>query len=110
MTDEIMYTERAPRFPIDTCVNCDGDKLAYSKNISESGIALLAEAEFVEGQFLQLKFMLPGSAGDTSAYGKVVRSTRVSDNFREYGIQFWDIEDEVRKKLDAFFQSQEMAF
>lgn len=98
--------ERAPRIPLDVEVNCDGNKFVYSKNISESGIALIADTELTVGQFIQLKFMLPGIEAEVSAHGKVVRTAAVSDNFFEIGVSFWDIAEDDRTLLESFFKNQ----
>ncbi|HAK47231.1 MAG TPA: hypothetical protein DCO79_15095 [Spirochaeta sp.] len=97
---------RAPRIPIDVEVNCDGNKFVYSKNISESGIALISDTEFSSGQFIQLKFILPGYDNEVQAHGKVARTAAVSDNFFEIGVSFWDIEEDDKILLENFFKQQ----
>jgi hypothetical protein len=97
-------TERAPRLPLDIEVNCDGNRIAYSKNISESGIAIITDAKLENGKFLQLKFHLPGIGTELNAYGKVVRNESVSDNFFECGINFWDISEEAKEALQDYFK------
>jgi len=96
--------ERAPRLPLDVEVNCDGDRIAYSKNISESGIAIITDAELENGKFIQMKFHLPGVDTEINAYGKVVRNESVSESFFECGITFWDISDDDRETLQKFFK------
>ena len=103
---ERAYKNRAPRIPLDVEVNCDGNHFVYSKNISESGIALLSDKELENGQFIQLKFTLPGHDKEVNAHGKVVRAAQVSDNFYEIGVSFWDIEEEDKKLLEDFFKNQ----
>ncbi len=100
------FTERAPRIPLDVEVNFDGNKFVYSKNISETGIALISDSPFDEGQFIQLKFTLPGNNNEILAHGKVVRVVAVSENFYECGVSFWDIADEDKEKLQDFFRNQ----
>ena len=100
------FINRAPRIPLDVEVNCDGNRFVYSKNISESGIALISDTEFTNGQFIQLKFTLPGNNREVQAHGKVVRTAPVSDNFFEIGVSFWDVEEEDRLLLEKFFKDQ----
>ena len=100
------HVARAPRIPLDVEVNCDGNRFVYSRNISESGIALIADKEFENGQFVQLKFTLPGTGEEVSAHGKVVRTAAVSENFFEAGVSFWDIADEDKQRLEGFFKNQ----
>ncbi len=105
---EGQLTSRAPRIPLDVEVNCDGNKFVYSKNISESGIALISDQELAQGQFIRLQFFLPGIKESINAHGKVVRSEAVSENFFEIGVSFWDIEEEDRELLKNFFQKQKV--
>lgn len=100
------FVERAPRLPLDVQVNCDGNKFVYSKNISESGIALISEEDFPVGKFIQMQFFLPEDGGQITAYGKVVRSAVASEHYFEIGVSFWDIEDSDRDTLKSFFTKQ----
>ncbi|MBI9109506.1 MAG: PilZ domain-containing protein [Spirochaetales bacterium] len=95
--------ERAPRIPLDVEVNCNGNKFVYSKNISASGIALISDTSMEPGQFVQLKFFLPGIGREIKAHCKIVRTAAVSENFHEIGASFWDIEDEDKELLEKFF-------
>lgn len=101
---EGQFVQRAPRLPLDVEVNCDGKRISYSKDISESGIALITDADLEVGKFIQMKFRLPGAVEDIDAYGKVARSVSVSENFFECGISFWDIGDDEKKMLQDFFK------
>ena len=101
------FIERAPRIPLDVQVNCDGNKFLYSKNLSETGIALLSDIDFPLNKIIQMKFFLPGEGGEVSAFGKVVRTAEASEHFFEIGISFWDIEDDDRKILEDFFKKQD---
>ncbi len=101
-------TERAPRFPLDVKVNCDGNKFVYSKNISSSGILLISDIDFPEGKILQMNFLLPEESREISAFGKVARIEQVSENYFEIGIKFWDIDEDDKQLLDDFFNNQRM--
>ena len=98
------FTDRAPRLPLDVQVNCDGTHIAYSKNISESGLAFIIDGELEISKMIQLKFNLPGSTEELDAIGKVVRCESVSENFFECGISFWDISEEASEALQEFFK------
>ncbi|MBI9107370.1 MAG: PilZ domain-containing protein [Spirochaetales bacterium] len=98
------FVKRASRLPLDVEVNCDGSYISYSKDISESGIAIITDAELEVGKFIQMKFHLPGVETEINAYGKVARSAAVSDNFFECGISFWDIAEEDKEALQEFFK------
>ncbi len=100
---EDQFVSRAPRLPLDVEVNCGAKGAAYSKNISETGIALLSDYPLEQGTYIQMKFTLPGEELPVNAYGKVVRSAPVSDNYHESGIAFWDIEDADKKRIEAYF-------
>ncbi len=91
---------------MDAEVNCDGNKFVYSKNISASGILLIADTEWPEGKIIQLSFLLPNTGNKVTAFGKVVRTKRISENFFEIGLNFWDISEKNKKILDNFFASQ----
>ena len=97
--------ERAPRQPLDVRVNSSTFGFAQSKNISTTGIALLTEVPIKEGEFLQLLFFLPESANEIKAYGKVVWTKPVSDNYYESGIKFWDIEESGQKEIEDYFKT-----
>lgn len=101
------FVNRAPRIPLDVQVNCDNNKFVYSKNISESGIALISEINFPVNKIIQLKFVLPGLENEISAFGKVMRSAEVSEHFFEIGLQFWDIEEDDQQRLKEFFSNQD---
>ncbi len=105
MTDNYL-TARAPRYPLDVKVNCDGDKFVYSKNISASGILLISDIDFPEGRILQMNFLLPAGDKEVSAFGKVARIEQVSENYYEIGIRFWDIDDDDKKLIEDFFNNQ----
>lgn len=103
MTDK-MNVDRAPRLPLDVEVNCGVAGMAYSKNISTSGIAIISDYSMEIGKYIQLKFMLPGKETPISAYGKVTRSELISENFYENGLSFWEIDDLDKENLIAFFK------
>jgi len=95
--------DRAPRLPLDVEVNCGATGSAYSKNISTTGMAIISDYPMEMGKYIQLKFFLPGDQTPISAYGKVARSKLISDNFYENGLSFWEIDDQDKEKLIAFF-------
>lgn len=100
------FIKRAPRLPLDVEVNSGGRAFAKSKNISETGIALITETPMTEGTFLQLKFFLPEIDAEVKAYGKVVRTLSVSANYYESGISFWEIDEEDKALLEEYFKAR----
>jgi hypothetical protein len=104
---EKKYVERALRLPLDVEVNCDGNQMFYSKNISETGIAIISDSPLAEGKIIQMKFHLPCVEKAVNAYGKVVRTAPVSENYFESGISFRDISEDDKKLLKDFFDSAE---
>ncbi len=107
MTEKILI-KRAPRIPLDAEVNCDGNKFVYSKNISSSGILLISDTEWPVDKIIQLSFLLPNTGKKVTAFGKVVRTNRISENFFEIGLSFWDISDTNKKMLNDFFATQNL--
>ncbi len=103
--DENNFVERAPRLPLDVEVNCVGKGFAYSKNISKTGIALITDKPMAEGNYIQLKFFLPGLDKEINAHGKIVRTKTISENYFESGINFWNIEDEDKAILEQYFST-----
>jgi hypothetical protein len=104
--EEKQFTERAPRLSLDVEVNCGGKAIAHSRNISKTGIALITDFQLNENDFIQIKLSLPGVEAQINAFGKVMRSSSVSENFFESGIKFWSIEDSDMEILTQFFDNQ----
>ncbi len=102
--NEKKHIERAPRIPLDVEVNCNNTRFVYSKNISETGIALISEEPLDPNQFVHLKFFLPGNPRQINVFAKVVRTDQVSDHFYEIGLVFWDVAVEDKTELEKFFK------
>ena len=96
------YKRRHPRIPLDVRVNYAFDAFAYSKDISESGICLIAEKDLGEGKMLNLVFYLPERDQPIESFGKVVWAREATEHFYENGVSFWDIVENDRMEIEKF--------
>ena len=103
--EERGFIPRAPRTPLDVEVDFDGDRIAYSKNISESGILIIVDQKLELQKMVKLSFRLP-TGGHVDAIGKVARCHKASAYFYECGVSFWDISDEDRRTLERFLSDR----
>jgi c-di-GMP-binding flagellar brake protein YcgR len=95
-----------PRLPLDVEVNFQKNAIARSKDISEGGLCIIAEDEYEVNKINTMVFTLP-SGEKIKTMGKIVRARQASEHLFEYGVEFWDIEDEDSKTIKEFFESQE---
>ena len=92
-----------PRLPLDVQVNLREYAIARSKDISRKGLGLISENPLTVGTIYNLTFHMPDSQEEIKAFGKVRWVNQVSENYHESGIEFWDIDDQDRKKIEAYF-------
>ena len=94
-----------PRIPLDVRVNCDFNAIAHTKDISEGGICLITDVKLDEDNFIQLDFILPEQSEEIRAYGKVMWSRKATKNLFENGVNFWEIQDTDKVKIQDFFNN-----
>ena len=75
---------------------------AHARDISEGGICLVGKSDLKHGKMIDLRFSLPGTATRLHAFGKVVRSKKVSEHLYEIGVVFWEIEEKARAVITEF--------
>ena len=93
-----------PRMPLDVEVDYRGRAIARSKNISKEGICLISEDKQEPGKILNLQFHLPGTAEPIQAYAKVMWVRDASEHYYEFGLKFWEIDEDDEKRLNGYFE------
>lgn len=103
-----MSTERRQheRVAIDTEVDCSHIMAAHARDISEGGICLVGKAELKEGKMLDLRFALPGIPERIHAFGKVMRTRKLSSHLFEIGVKFWEIEEKAHDHIRRFLSGK----
>lgn len=96
-----------PRLPLDVEVDFKGRAMARSKNISKEGICLVSEDKPEKGKILNLSFILPSLDKPVQAYARVMWIQEASEHFWEFGLKFWEIDEEDEKRLNAYFQEDD---
>lgn len=93
-----------PRLPLDVEVGFQGRAMARSRNISKEGICLIAEERPEVGKILNLNFFLPGTAAPVQAYARVMWVKEASEHYCEFGLKFWEIDEDDEKRLNEYFE------
>lgn len=94
-----------PRLPLDVQVNYNENAFARSEDFSEGGICLIIGRSLEEGKILTLSFYLPQSEERLEVYGKVCWSKPETKTLHKNGIEFWNIDDDIKQKLKDYFES-----
>lgn len=95
---------KCPRLPLDVEVDYKGRAMARSRNISKEGICLVSEDRPEEGKILNLSFFLPPEKEPIKAYARVMWIKDAGEHYCEFGLKFWEIEEEDEKRLNAYFE------
>jgi CheY-like chemotaxis protein len=70
--------------------------IGQAKDLSETGLLMLAPAAITVGAVLQLEFFLPGTRSQIKIAGKVVRAKQAPDGGHEVAVQFTDLSQDDR--------------
>lgn len=98
---------RSPR----KCLGCDvtlchalsGKEFrGFAKDISTVGIYVETDGDFVEGDFVNLRFRLPKGTTYLEAKGMVVRKEEVGGGKYGFGIEFFEMEEWVLSHIWHF--------
>jgi c-di-GMP-binding flagellar brake protein YcgR len=80
---------------------------ADSKNISEGGICIVTVSSLEKGKDMTIVFSLPDSKDEKiTTFGKVRWSKEVAANLCESGIEFWDVDEDVKKKIREYINKK----
>jgi Tfp pilus assembly protein PilZ len=74
-----------------------------AKNISEGGICVVTIEALEKGKDMTIIFTLPNSKEDNlKVFGKVKWSKEIAPHLCENGIEFWDVDDSVKQKIQEY--------
>jgi Tfp pilus assembly protein PilZ len=73
-----------------------------AKNISEGGICVVTIEAMEKGKDMTIIFSLPSSEERLRIFGKVKWSKEIAPHVCENGIEFWDVEESIRNKINDY--------
>jgi CheY-like chemotaxis protein len=78
------------------------ETLGKGTDICEGGMALETNQRYELGASMRLRFLLPGERQEFQAIGKVQRVSQRPDGTYSIGLEFTDLEADVRRRLNVY--------
>ncbi|MBN1798168.1 MAG: PilZ domain-containing protein [Spirochaetales bacterium] len=74
-----------------------------AKNISQGGICVVTIEALEKGKDMTIIFTLPNSKEEhLKVFGKVKWSKEIAPHVCESGIEFWDVDDKVKRTIQDY--------
>jgi Tfp pilus assembly protein PilZ len=95
---------RSKRIQLDIYVNYSSQASAPVCDLSEHGLCIKTENKFEIGNYIVITFEL-GDSNKIRAIGKVVRIDDAEQEKKQYGIDFWYIEEKDRSNICGYLNA-----